>query len=136
MDRQTSSEWSQFQQKHMRPLPITIDLIVNNIVNATALIDCGCLCYALIDKKFAYRHRLERYQIPVRMIEGVNGKLSKINEVARFSFKLHGYEETAYAYVMDLSSGEDVYLGRGWMDRRNVTIAPAKKSIFIHLKGI
>jgi ABC-type transporter Mla MlaB component len=120
----------------MRPLPITIDLIVNNIVNATALINYRCLCYALINKKFAYRHHLERYQIPVWIIKGVNGKLSKINKVAQFSFKLHRYEETAYAYVMDLSSSEDVYLGRGWIDRRNVTIAPAKKSIFIHLKGI
>ena len=136
MDRQTRSEWNQFQQKHMRPPPITVDLIVNNVANAVALIDCGCLCYALISKRFAYRHRLERFQIPSRMIEGVNGKLSEISEVARFSFKMHGYEETAYAYVMDLSSSEDVYLGRGWMDHRDVSVSPAKKSIFIHSKGI
>ena len=66
----------------MRPLPITVDLIVNNVVNAVALINCRCLCYALISKRFAYSHRLERFQIPARMIEGVNGKLSEINEVA------------------------------------------------------
>jgi hypothetical protein len=66
----------------------------------------------------------------------VNGKLSEINEVARFSFKLHGYEETAYAYVMNLSLDKDVYLGRRWIDYCDVLIAPAKKSIFIHLKGI
>lgn len=136
MDRQVRSEWDQFQQKHMRPPPITVDLIVNDVANAVALIDCGCLCYALISKRFAYRHHLERFQIPSRMIEGVNGKLSRIDEVARFSFRLHGYKETAYAYVMDLSSGEDVYLGRGWMDHRDVSVAPAKKSIFIHSKGI
>ena len=82
MDRQTRSEWNQFQQKHMRPPPITVDLIVNNVANAVALIDCGCLCYALISKRFAYRHCLERFQIPARMIEGVNGKLLEINEVA------------------------------------------------------
>ena len=116
MDRQTRSEWNQFQQKHMRPPPITVDLIVNNVANAVALIDCGCLCYALISKRFAYCHRLERFQIPARMIEGVNGKLLEINEVAQFLFKMHGYEETAYAYVMNLSSSEDMYLGRGWMN--------------------
>lgn len=66
----------------------------------------------------------------------MNGKLSEINEVARFSFKLHRYEETTYVYVMNLSSDRDVYLGRGWMDHRDVSIAPAKKSIFIHSKGI
>ena len=47
------------------------------------------------------------------MIEGVNGKLLEINEVAQFSFKMHRYKETAYAYVMNLSSSEDVYLSRG-----------------------
>ena len=136
MDRKTHSEWSQFQEKHMRTPPITVDLIINNVANAQALVDSGCLCYLLVNKKFAYRHRLERFQIPVRMIEGVNGKLSEINEVARFSFKLHGHEETAYAYVMDLSFGEDIYLGRGWMNHNNVSVAPAKKSIFIHLTGV
>jgi hypothetical protein len=70
------------------------------------------------------------------MIEGVNGKLLEISEVARFSFKMYGYEETAYAYVMDFSFGEDVYLGRGWMDHWDVSVSPAKKSIFIHSKGI
>ncbi|EMD59963.1 hypothetical protein COCSADRAFT_40415, partial [Bipolaris sorokiniana ND90Pr] len=123
-------------RKHIRPPPITIDLIINNVVNATALIDYRCLCYALINRKFAYRHCLERFQIPTQIIKGVNNKLSEINKVARFSFKLYGYEESAYAYVMDLSSSENVYLERGWIDHRDVTIAPAKKSIFIHLKGI
>ena len=31
---------------------------------------------------------------------------------------------------------EDVVLGKGWMDHQNVTIAPAKRSLFIHSKGI
>jgi hypothetical protein len=48
----------------MRPLLITIDLIVNNVVNAIALINYRCLCYALVNKKFAYYYCLERYQIP------------------------------------------------------------------------
>ena len=49
---------------------------------------------------------------------------------------MHRYEETAYAYVMNLSSSEDVYLSRGWMNHQDVSVAPAKKSIFIYLKGI
>ena len=49
---------------------------------------------------------------------------------------MHRYEETAYAYVMNLSSSKDVYLSRGWMNHQNVSVAPAKKSIFIHSKGI
>ena len=45
----------------MRPPLITIDLIINNIVNATALINYRYLYYALINRKFAYRHYLERF---------------------------------------------------------------------------
>ena len=45
----------------MRLLLIIIDLIVNNVVNATALINYKCLYYALVNKKFAYRYCLERY---------------------------------------------------------------------------
>ncbi|KAB2098877.1 hypothetical protein AG0111_0g12970 [Alternaria gaisen] len=37
---------------------------------------------------------------------------------------------------MDLSFGEDIYLGRGWMNHNNVSVAPAKKSIFIHSTGV
>ena len=136
MDRKTHSEWNEFQEKHMRTPPITVNLIINNVANAHTLIDSGCLCYSLVDQKFAYRHHLERFQIPSRMVEGFNGKLSKINEVARFSFDLHGHRETAYAYVTDLSSGEDIYLGRGWMNHNDVTVAPKKKSLFIHSTGV
>ena len=118
----------------MRPPLITVDLIVNNIVNAIALINYGCLYYTLINKRFAYRHYLERFQIPSRIIEGVNGKLSEINEVARFSFKLHGYEETAYAYVIDLSLGADIsWQGVDGSPRR--VSSPRKKEHFYPLEG-
>ena len=55
---------------------------MNNVVNAVALINYRYLYYALINRKFAYRHYLERFQIPARMIKGVNSKLLEINEVA------------------------------------------------------
>jgi hypothetical protein len=45
----------------MRPLLIIVDLIVNNVVNATVLINCRCLYYTLVNKKFAYCYYLERY---------------------------------------------------------------------------
>jgi transposase InsO family protein len=135
MDRQTSSEWNQFQRQHMNTLPLTVHLIVNTTYNASALVDSGCLCYALASRKFARRSHLERFSITPRMIEGIDGKLSQIREVVRFGFDLHGHREQAYAYVID-NMDEDIVLGKGWMDHQDVTIAPAKKSIFIHSKGV
>jgi hypothetical protein len=69
------------------------------------------------------------------MIEGIDRKLLEIEEVARFTFDIHGHREHAYVYVIAYID-EDVILGKGWMDYQDVTIAPAKKSIFIHSKGI
>jgi hypothetical protein len=119
----------------MNTKPLTAHLIVNTVNNATALIDSGCLCYALVSRKFARRSRLERFSVAPRLIEGIDGKLSKINEVSRFEFDMHGHREVAYAYVIN-HMDEDVVLGKGWMDHLDVTIAPAKRSLFIHSKGI
>ena len=119
----------------MNTPPLTAHLIVNSVYNATALIDSGCLCYALVSRRFARRSHLERFSIASRMIEGIDGKLSKIEEVSRFEFDMHGHREVAYAYVIDYMD-EDVVLGKGWMDHQKVSIAPAKRSLFIHLKGI
>ena len=91
MDRQTSSEWNQFQQKHTDTPPLTAHLIVNSVYNATALIDSRCLCYALVSREFARRSRLERFSITPRMIEGIDGKISEIDEVSRFEFDIHSY---------------------------------------------
>jgi hypothetical protein len=136
MDDRTHSEWKKFQEKHMNPPPLTIHTIVNGAYNASALLDSGCLCYALVSKEFAIRSRLERFAVPPRMIEGINGVLSEIREVVRFEFDLHGHRERAYAYVIDNDMDEEVVLGRGWMNHRDVTMSPAKKSIYIHSKGI
>jgi hypothetical protein len=119
----------------MNTPPLTAHLIVNSVYNATALIDSGCLCYALVSRKFACRSHLERFAITSRMIEGIDGKLSRIEEVSRFEFDMHGHREVAYAYVIN-NMDEDVVLGKGWMDYQNVTIAPAKRSLYIHSKGI
>jgi len=48
---------------------------------------------------------------------------------------MHGHREVAYAYVMN-NMEEEIVLGKGWMDYQNVTIAPAKRSLYIHSKGI
>jgi hypothetical protein len=136
MDRQTQIEWNEFQRKHMNPPLLTVHMVVNSTHNASALIDSGCLCYALVSKKFVRRSRLERFNIELRTIEGINGDLSEIDEVARFEIDMHGYKERAYAYVIDYVMEEDVVLGKGWMDLFDVTIAPKKKSLYIYLKGI
>ena len=135
MDQATRSEWNQFQLEHMRTPPLTVDVIVDDIYNATALIDSGCLCYALVNKRFADRNHLERFSVPPRKIQGIDGQASQITEVVRWTFRMHGHKESAYAYVVDMP-GEDVVLGKGWLDHRRVTINLAKKTLYIHSAGV
>ncbi|KAF9696002.1 hypothetical protein EKO04_006265 [Ascochyta lentis] len=45
---------------------------------------------------------------------------------------IDGHRETLWAYVLDGEREYDLILGRPWMDKNEVTIALAKKSLFIH----
>jgi hypothetical protein len=96
----------------MKTPPLTVDLIVNSIYNASALVDSGCLYYMLVSKKFARRSHLERFSITPQIIKGIDRKLSEIKEVARFKLDMHGHRESAYAYVISYMA-EDVVLGKG-----------------------
>jgi hypothetical protein len=62
--------------------------------------------------------------------------VSWVGEVAKFTFDMNGYTETGFAYVTPNDAEEDIILGRPWMNRNKVTIAPAKKSIYLHALGI
>ena len=96
----------------MNTPPLTAHLIVNSVYNATALIDSGCLCYALVSREFARRSRLERFSITPRIIEGIDRKISEMDEVSRFEFNMHSHREVIYAYVLN-SIDEEVVLGKG-----------------------
>ena len=45
---------------------------------------------------------------------------------------IDGHEEKIWAWELDGDDEYDLVLGRPWMDRNDVRLAPAKKSIFIH----
>jgi hypothetical protein len=108
-------ELKAFWEKWPDRKPITVDVIVNNVAVANALIDTGSAAYCFVSSKFVRKNDLKRIRLPEgrKAIRGV-GNLT-----------------TCFAYVLD-SEDYDMILGRPWMDRFDVTIAPAKKSIFIH----
>jgi hypothetical protein len=94
------------------------------------------LSYALITRSFVRKARLKRIPIPRKPIVGVNDQVSWVDEVAKFTFDMNGYTETGFAYVTLNNAEEEIILGRLWMNRNKVTIAPAKKSIYLHALGI
>ena len=91
MNQQISSEWNQFQQKHINTPPLIVYLIINSIYNTLALINSSYLYYALVSKKFARYSRLERYTITPQTIEGIDSKLLEIKKISKFEFNMHSY---------------------------------------------
>lgn len=63
---------------------------------------------------------------------GIAGKKSWLNEVTKMSVDIDGHREVMYAYILEQEREYDVILGLPWMEKHHVTLAPAKKSIFIH----
>jgi hypothetical protein len=51
--------------------------------------------------------------------------------MVKLKLDMSGHVENCFAYVLD-GGDYNMILGRPWMDCSDVTIAPAKKSIFIH----
>lgn len=50
----------------------------------------------------------------------------------RLKLYIDGHEEKIWAYDLDGDDEYDLVMGRPWMTRNVVTVAPAKTSIFIH----
>ena len=134
--KETLKEWKEFRRDHMDADPITVHALVNYYTYTSALIDSGSLSYCLVSRSFVRRARLERISVPARAIVGVNDHVSYVREVVKFTLDLDGFSETLFAYVMPNDIEEDLILRRPWMNRNHVTIAPAKKSIYIHVVNL
>jgi hypothetical protein len=116
----------------MNGSPITVHALIENTTYTSALVDSGCLCYSLITESLVRRAKLKCIPIPRKPIIGVNDQVSYVESVAKFSLDLDGYSETAYAYVVGKQE-DDLILGRPWMDKNQVIITPAKKSLYLRV---
>jgi hypothetical protein len=126
-------ELKAFWEKWPDRKPITVDVIVNNVAVANALIDTGSAAYCFVSSKFVRKNDLKRIRLPEgrKAIQGVGNLTTWVTSMVKLKLDMSGHVETSFAYVLD-SEDYDMILGRPWMDRFDVTIAPAKKSIFIH----
>ena len=111
---------------------VTVETLVNKHTFASTLIDTGNLTFALISPQLVKHAGLQCIRISPRTLEGVNKESGTIQEVARLAIDIEGYQDTIWGYVSPSHPGYDLILGRPWMNKRQVTIAPSKKSIYIH----
>jgi transposase InsO family protein len=109
-----------------------LDTIVDSTENTSAFVDNGCLCFAVISERFARRKHISTLPITRRTLEQVSATADPvfIDRVAHFTIDIHGFEERIFAYVIPNQS-DDLILGKGWMNRHDVILRPAKNKIRI-----
>ena len=112
---------------------VTVETLVNLQTFASTLIDTGNLAYSLISPRLVQRAGLQCLPISPRVLEGVTEKPGTIQEVARLTIDIEGYKDVKWGYVSPSHPGYDLILGRPWMNKRQVTLALSKKSIYIYL---
>lgn len=97
---------------------------INQNVATSVLLDSGCLCYGLIDSRFARRHHLPRIDIEPRQFESVEAVADQpISSLAVLDLDVGGHRtRRAYVYVAPKLQGYDMILGLPWMRREGATL--------------
>jgi hypothetical protein len=113
---------------------ISIHTLVNQTTFASTMIDSGCLANAFVSPSLVKRAGLQCIDITPRTLIGVAGQ-ETICQVAKYKIDIEGFKDEGWAYVAGDGLEFDMLLGRPWMDRLQVTIAPAKRTIYIHATG-
>ena len=109
-----------------------IDILINSITSTRALCDSGCQCFATVSEQFVKERGLDMSSIQPRPLEQVTTTKNRpmIRQIAIFIADIDGMEEKIVAYVI-LGQIDNIILGKGWMERHDVNIRPAKGQVCI-----
>jgi hypothetical protein len=108
-------------------------MLINHTHYASTMLDSGCLTYALVSAQFARKAKLQCINLSTpKTLQGVEGT-GIIKQACCFTYDIEGYTRTGWGYMVENTHlGFDMLLGCSWFNKHNVTIAPAKNSIYIH----
>ena len=109
-----------------------IDILINSILSTRALCDSGCQCFATVSEQFVKKNGLDSSPIEPRPLEQVTiiKEQPMIQRIATFKVDINGIEERIVAYVIP-GQIDDVIFGKGWMERHDASIRPAKDEVCI-----
>lgn len=125
-------DWNSFQD-HMKTKPLTVHSLINFTDYASTMLNTGCLTYALVSAQFVRKAKFQCIDLPnPNIVQGVQGT-GIIPRAAHFTYDIEGWARTEWAYVVEkLNPGYDILFGRSWCDKHDITIAPAKRPIYIY----
>ena len=109
-----------------------IDILINSITSTRALCDSECQCFATVSKQFVKERGLDASSIQPRPLEQVMTTKNRlmIRQIAVFIADIDGMKEKIVAYVI-LGQIDNIILRKGWMERHDVNIRPAKGQVCI-----
>ena len=109
-----------------------IDILINSITSTRALCDSGCQCFATVSEQFVKERGLDALSIQPKPLEQVTTTKNRpmIRQIAVFIADIDGMEEKIVAYVIP-GQIDNIILGKGWMERHDVSIRPAKGQVCI-----
>ena len=109
-----------------------IDILINSITSTRALCDSGCQCFATVSEQFVKERGLDASSIQPRPLEQVKTTKNRpmIRQIVVFIVDIDGMEEKIVAYVIP-GQIDNIILGKGWMERHDVSIRPAKGQVCI-----
>ena len=104
-----------------------IDILINSITSTCALCDSGCQCFATVSEQFVKERELDALSIQPRPLEQVMTTKNRpmIRQIAVFIADIDGMEEKIVAHVIS-GQIDNIILEKGWMERHDVSIRPAK----------
>ena len=114
---------------------IIVEILVNQYTFALTLINTSNLTYSLISPRLIKRTSLQYIPISPYLLEGVTKESRTIQEVATLTINIKGYKDTIQGYVSLSHLGYNLILRRLQINKRQVTITPSKKSIYIYLSS-
>ena len=109
-----------------------IDILINSITSTRALCDSGCQCFAIVSEQFVKERGLDASSIQPRTLKQMTTTKNRpmIWQIAVFIVDIDGMEEKIVACVIP-GQIDNIILGKGWMERHDVSIRPAKGQVCI-----
>ncbi|KJZ69492.1 hypothetical protein HIM_11109 [Hirsutella minnesotensis 3608] len=101
------------------------------------LVDSGCDCYAVIDEAVVQKFRIPLVDSKPRQIGGFSESSESVTSpgVVAVVVETAGFDERIFAYVVP-SLGQDMFLGRPWMERNQVVYDAAKRQVYHGRAGV
>ncbi|KJZ69779.1 hypothetical protein HIM_10838 [Hirsutella minnesotensis 3608] len=129
-------DWKAFKPR-MNSRPVLINARLNRGNPIRVLVDTGCDCYAVIDEAVVRKFRIPLVDSKPRRIGGFSEFSESVTSpgVVAVVVETAGFDERIFAYIVP-SLGQDMFLGRPWLERNQVVYDAAKRRVFHGRAGV